>query len=258
MLKEDYKLHLLWEKIEEHFAKNEDVKKLAKEMRALENGTEVAISKVSHTAAGIVLKALRQDVDNLKRFTVEIVPYLDKNGYPGVKEVSFNKIYLTPSPGGQKNYEWDKWIAIPNASKIPGCKPWVWERLGLEKADLSWVTTDLTKMNKELERMGKQIKSYSKALGMAMLNKAVKPLNELKAFVSSDVYMKFIYEKMPRASLTQDGLMTSGSYALLNALSVWASHDHKQIGGGALGADYVLEQFKREGILAEHKLKNKK
>lgn len=255
---ENYKLHLLWEKIEEHFATNEDVKKLAKEMKALENGTELALSKVSQTAAGIVLKALRQDVESLKKFTVEIVPFKDKFGYPGVREVSFNKIYLTPATGGQKNYEWDKWIAIPNNSKTPGCKPWTWERLGIEKADLSWVSSGMECINDELERMGKKLKSYTKALGMAILNKAVKPLNELKEYVSSDEYVNFIYEKFPRASLTQDGLMTAGHHALLNALVLWASQDHKQIGGGALGADYVREQFKREGIIAEHELKNKK
>lgn len=248
MHNEEKKLQLLWDKISEHFATNKEVKCLAEEMRKLEEGVEISFSNVSRTAAGIVLKAVRHDIEKLEGFSVEIVPYLDKQGFPGVKEVSFNKLYLTPCKNGIKNYEWHKWIAVPNPKNAVGCPPYTWERLGYDKIDLSWVKCDFEHVNESIKNLERKLKMYTKSLGQMVLNKAIKPLNELKTYVVSDEYMNYIYDSMPRASLERDGFMTSGQYALLNALALWASQDYTQIGGGALNDDYVRNELKKVGV----------
>lgn len=254
----DYKLQLLWDKADEHFAEKKDVRKLIKEMKDLERGIELRTSQVSHTAAGIVLKAVRHDIEKLGSFSIEIVPFTDKRGYPSVTEVSFNKLYLTPCPNGVENYEWHKWVAIPNPSPVPGEKPYKWEKIGYDKIDLSWVKLDIDNLNEEIKRLEIKMNRSTKMLASTILNKAIKPFEELKKFIVSDEYVSYLFEVIPRAGLNQDGLMTGGQVALLNALSMWVSGDYKQIGGGALGSDYVLDQFKREGIIAAHELKNNK
>lgn len=252
MKHDDYKFDAMWERIEEVFAKNSEVKRLAKEMHDLERGVEIKTSQIANTAAGMVLRALRHDIEKLGNFNIEIVPFTDKRGYPGVNDPQFNKLYLTPIVGGKENYEWKKWIAVPNTNKH-GRKLFQWERVGKEEEiDLSWVKVNFQDVNVAIDKLNNKLSKTTKQLANALINKAVKPIEELKKFVLSDEYLAYLINSFPRAGLNQDGLMTGGQFALLTALSIWASNDYKQIGGGALGADYVNEIFEKETILQNH------
>ena len=85
-------------------------------------------------------------------------------------------------------------------------------------------------------------------MGQAIIDQAVKPLEDLKKYVNSEEYIKFIWEKLPRASVGQDGLMPANSFALLSMLSIWAANDHKVLGGGALGPDVVIHMLEKQGV----------
>lgn len=253
-------LESLYRKIEARFATNRQVLNIINDLKRLEAGSEVQATHIAQAAAAMVVRALKNDMEDLRKhcdrqsINIEVIPFVDKYGHPVVNgRVDYNKIYITPSDdaGADEDADntWDEWIAIPSKSKgYNGRERYRWERLGSKRIDLSVIKNDIKTLNDKLNEVCEKLGISGAQLGDAILNQAVKPLEELKAYVNSEEYIKFIWEKLPRASVGADGLMPANSFALLSMLSIWAANDHKVLGGGALGPDVVIHMFEKHGI----------
>lgn len=255
-----HQLEALYRKIEGKFATNRQVLNLIADMKRLEAGTSLQATHVAQAAAAMVIKALKDDMSDLRKrvnenhATIEVIPFTDKYGHPVVTtRVDYNKIYITPSDEGGSDGDsdnmWDEWIAIPAKSKgYNGRERYKWERLGSKRIDLSIIKDDIKTLNAKLNEVCEKLSISGANLGQAIIDQAVKPLEELKAYINSEEYIKFIWEKLPRASVGQDGLMPANSFALLSMLSIWAANDHKVLGGGALGPDVVIHLLEKNGV----------
>lgn len=245
----------LWDRVDREFATNDSVRALARELKQLEAGINVSTNRAATTAAALVLKALKEDLEKTKMMhtSIEIVPFVTNQGFPsGVKEPRTDCIYVTPAERQDRNLGecWDEWIVVPG--EYTGSENSVtWERIGNKRIDLTWVREDIKKINHELGCLCSKVQSTSKMFGKILLDQAIRPLKELQKYIHSEEYIKFVFEKLPRAALGSDGLMTSGQYTLLALLAQWVSQDHKVVGGGALGPDYVLDLFDKNGVSTE-------
>lgn len=245
----------LWDRINSKFATNKQVIDLAAELKRVEMGINVQTQHVANAAAAMVMKALQDDLAKIKG-GIEIVPVTDKDGRPVIAEENIRTdiIYLTPSqiPDEVDSSLWDEWVAIP-VKHCVGTKPtygrkYAWERIGNKKVDLSWVKGNFNDVNKAIKELNKKLENTSKALAKAILTKAVEPIKELRAYIHSPEYISFVFEKLPRAALGTDGLMSSNQFAILSMLAVWAANDHKVMGGGALGPDVIIHMLDKVGI----------
>lgn len=252
-------LEVLYRKIEQHFATNKQVLAIAGELKRLEAGIAPQTTHIAQAAAAMVVNAIKGDVNKLRhdcesKYGVEVVPFTDKHGHPVVnKRVDYNKIYITPSEDAGVDEDadnlWDEWIAIPAKSKgYNGRERYRWERLGSKRIDLTWVKNDINTLNQKLDDLCERLGISGDSLGQAIIDKAEKPIAELKEYLHSEEYIKFIWEKLPRANMSTDGLMPANSFALLSMLSVWAANDHKVLGGGALGPDVVIHLLEKNGV----------
>lgn len=242
----------LWNKICNTFATNEEVCRLAHELRKMENMHNAESSLTANAAAALVIKQIRGDLNTLKddfrhnNFSIEICTQSDKYNRPVVKDPKYNAIYLTLAEKAEHDDMWDEWIAIPRT--IGGKESYRWEHLGAKNIDLSWIKTDFHKVNKAIEELQYKLENYSEITKETILNKAIKPLETLRNYINSAEFTKYIYDELPRATLGQDGLMTSNAVALLQGLALWAGNDHKVLGGGAMSADYVIRAMEYYGI----------
>ena len=258
-----HQLEALYRKIEAKFATNRQVLNVIADMKRLEAGTSLQATHVAQAAAAMVIKALKDDMDALRKqvnrrdVNIEVVPFTDKYGHPVVTtKVDYNKIYITPSDEAGVDEDpdntWDEWIAIPAKSKgYNGRERYRWERIGSKRIDLSVIKKDIKTLNDKLNEVCEKLGIAGTNLGQAIIDQAVKPLEELKAYINSEEYIKFIWEKLPRANVGQDGLMPANSFALLSMLSIWAANDHKVLGGGALGPDVVIHMLEKHGVPCE-------
>ena len=254
-----HQLEALYRKIEAKFATNRQVLNIIGDLKRLEAGTSLQATHVAQAAAAMVVKTIKDDMDELRRscdrrFGVEVIPFTDKYGHPVVTtKVDYNKIYITPSDEAGTDEDpdnlWDEWIAIPAKSKgYNGRERYRWERIGSKRIDISVIKKDIKTLNDKLNEVCEKLGIAGTNLGQAIIDQAVKPLEELKAYVNSEEYIKFIWEKLPRANVGQDGLMPANSFALLSMLSIWAANDHKVLGGGALGPDVVIHMLEKQGV----------
>lgn len=247
----------LWELIDAKFATNKQVLDLAAELKQLELGMKVQTSHVAHAAAAIVLKSVQDDLDKLKKlksFKVQIVDFVDSEGKPVVPcGPNFETLYLTRAENAddKDNSIWDEWIAV-SLDHAVGTKPngpcYRWERVGNKKIDLSWVKADFIKVNGSIADLQKKLENTSKILADAILERAVKPIKDLKCYIHSPEYVAYVFQKLPRAAMGTDGLMTANQFTILSLLAVWAANDHKMMGGGALGSDMVIHLLDKVGI----------
>lgn len=250
-------INALWSKVCQNFATKSSVANLAAEMGKLEMGQTSQSSLVANTAAAIVVKQIRKDLDNLKGdvfdyiqkcggFSIEICTIADKFNRPAIKDPKYNTIYLTPSVHPEQHDHWDEWMAIPTS--IGNKNSFKWERLGAAKIDLSWVKQDFATVNDAMVELNKRLVKVSNTMADVLLKKAIQPLEELKNYLKSDKFLHYLADEMPKASLGHDGLMTSGMVALLQGLALWAGNDHRTLGGGALSAEYVIRCMEYYGI----------
>lgn len=258
-----HQLEALYRKIEGKFATNRQVLNIVADMKRLEAGTSLQATHVAQAAAAMVVKAIKDDMADLRKqcnrrnVNIEVVPFTDKYGHPVVTtKVDYNRIYITPADNGGTDEDpdnlWDEWIAIPAKSKgYDGRERYRWERLGSKHIDLSIIKNDIKTLNEKLNEVCDKLGIAGTNLGQAIIDQAVKPLEELKNYVNSEEYIKFIWEKLPRANVGQDGLMPANSFALLSMLSIWAANDHKTLGGGALGPDVVIHMLEHQGVPCE-------
>lgn len=228
--------------INRRFATNEAVSKLANEIRAVNDNLNIKASEMATVAAGLVLRQVRVDLDDMRNqinekteFKVELVPTMD-DGKPLVTEPDFTTMYLTASDHPEEGNQWDEWMAIKDPQAINGYK---WEHLGAKTIDLSWVGHNFEEINKQIHKLQCKIGKFSKEVADTILNRAVKPLNELKAYLKSPEFMQLLISNagIPLASATNNGLMSSQSYALLYAISNWITYDTEieGLGGGSYG-----------------------
>lgn len=250
----------LWNKVAENFATRKSVLKLISEMQKLEASQEASSQLVANTAAAMVIKELTKDIENLRTelsnkidctagLNIEIVTSVDKHNRPVVKNPKPNTIYLTPTENAEENNYWDEWLAIPR--KLGKIEAYSWEHLGAKTINLSWVKQDIKTINKAICDLNEKLKKNNQATRKIMIENIIKPFEEFKNYVTSKDFVKHIYKEMPRASLGQDGLMTSGAVALLQGLALWAGNDHRTLGGGALSAEYVIRAMEYYGIDCE-------
>lgn len=254
-----HQLEALYRKIEGKFATNRQVLNIVGDLKRLEAGTSLQAAHVAQAAAAMVVKTIKGDIDELRRscdrrFGVEVVPFTDKYGHPVVTtKVDYNKIYITPSDSAgvddDPDNTWDEWIAIPAKSKgYNGRERYRWERIGSKRVDLSVIKKDINTLNAKLNEICDRLGILGGDLDNAIIDKMIKPLEELKAYLKSEEYIKFLWENFPRANVGQDGLMTANSFALLSMLSIWAANDHKVLGGGALGPDVIIHMLEKNGV----------
>lgn len=253
-------IEALYRKIEAKFATNKQVLNIVADLKRLEAGTSLQATHVAQAAAAMVVKAIKDDMADLRKqcnrrdVNIEVIPFTDKYGHPVVTtRVDYNKIYITPSDDAGVDEDpdntWDEWIAIPAGAKgYNGRERYRWERLGSKRIDLSIIKDDIKTLNTKLNEVCDKLGISGTQLGNAIIDQAVKPLEELKTYVNSEEYIKFIWEKLPRANMATDGLMPANSFALLSMLSVWAANDHKVLGGGALGPDVVIHMLEKQGV----------
>lgn len=253
-------LEALYRKIEAKFATNRRVLGIIGDLKRIETGCNVQATHVAQAAAAMVVKAIKDDMEDLRRrcsrkdIMIEVVPYTDKDGHPVITtKVDYNRIYITPSADagadGDPDNTWDEWIAVPSKGRgYKGREGYRWERIGNKRIDLTLIEKDIETLNAKLNEVCEKIGISGTQMGQAIIDQAVKPLEELKKYVNSEEYIKFIWEKLPRASVGQDGLMPANSFALLSMLSIWAANDHKVLGGGALGPDVVIHMLEKQGV----------
>ncbi len=201
---------------------------------------------ITAAAAAQVLKSMRQDIAKVNAFKVIICDNVDELGHPVTDSIDYNAIYMTPGGDGEKDSEWDEWIAVP--LKNSTFEPFKWEHIGNKTIDLTWVSKDLGKLNKAIAEMNHKLKRATKGIADVMLNKAIRPLEDLRAYINSPEFIEYIFAELPRAAMGTDGLMTANSFAILSMLAIWASNDHKIMGGGALGPDVVIHMFEHQGV----------
>lgn len=247
----------LWQKISATFATNRQVLDLIADLKRLEAGTSLQATHVAQAAAAMVIKTVKADIDRLKMFSVEVVPFVDKFGHPVVTDgVDYNTLYITPgctAEDGDQDNQWDEWIAIPNNKTGNLDRPgtFTWERVGSKRVDLSWVKLEISEINKSIKALNDKLNKTNKFLARQILDKAIKPFKELQDYIHSQEYIQFVYKNLPRASMATDGLMTANTFALITMLSVWAANDHKIMGGGALGPDVVIHLLDKVGVPTE-------
>lgn len=254
---EEAMIQHLWTKICKTFATNEEVCKLATELQRVESIQGAQSAQVASAAAALVTKQVQNDLNLLKddiynhlqkvdSFSIEISPQADKYNRPCIRSPKYNTIYLTLSEKAEDNDMWDEWIAIPR--KIGNRESYRWERLGSKKIDLSWVHQSFDTVNQSIEDLQNRMKNFSEAVQKAILEKAVRPIEELRDYINSPEFIAYVFDQLPRASLGGDGLMTANAVALLQGLALWAGNDQKVLGGGAMGADYVIRAMEYYGI----------
>lgn len=250
-------IEALWSKVCQNFATRSSVAKLANELQKLETGRAIQSTQVAQAAAALVIREVRKDIDNIKddlkeqlrkngSFSVEICTIADKFNRPAIRDPKFNTIYLTPSDKPEHEDAWDEWIAIPRS--LGNRVSFKWERLGAAKVDLSWVKQDFKTVQHALKDLNDKIARLSQSTADAILKAAVKPIEEIQNYLSSQEFLDYLQQNLPKAAVGQDGLMTSGMVAMLQGLALWAGNDHRSLGGGALGADYVIRAMEYYGI----------
>lgn len=201
------------------------------------------------SAAAMVIKNIRAEFSKHQDFSVYVTNTIDSDtGEPIVPTINFQTLYLAPSKDAVVGNNWIEWIAVKDMTIKNGYR---WERVGADAPDLSWLTTNVNALNESIKTLEKQIDGYTKDLQDAIINKAEKPLKELKDYMTSDEFIQDLMKRLPRASITSDGLMSANSFALLSWLSIWANNDHKITGGGALSADFVKDLFEENNIEAD-------
>lgn len=255
-----HQLEALYRKIEGKFATNRQVLNIIGDLKRLEAGTSLQATHVAQAAAAMVIKALKEDMDSLRKqcnrrdVNIEVIPFTDKYGHPVVTtKVDYNKIYITPSDSAgiddDPDNTWDEWIAIPAKSKgYNGRERYRWERIGSKRVDLSVIKNDITTLNEKLNKLCTELNDLGNTFRDALINQYVKPLDDLKAYIHSKEYITYVYDRLPRASVNCDGLMPANAFALLSMLSIWAANDHKALGGGALGADVIINMLEKQGV----------
>ena len=248
-----HQIEALWDRISANFATNKQVLDVIADLKRLEAGTSLQATHVAQAAAAMVIKTIQADMDRLNMFSVEVVPFVDKNGHPVVTDgVDYNKIYLTPADtaiDGDRDNAWDEWIAVPtNVSGHCNANRFKWERVGGKRVDLSWVKEDFKTLNTEIVVLNEKLEKSNKILAKTILNRAIRPLKQLKEYLHSPEYIQYVFEQLPRAAMGTDGLMTANSFALLSMLALWAANDHKVLGGGALGPDVVIHLLEKQGV----------
>ena len=233
-------------KINRKFATNEAVARLANELRKTNDNIDIKASEAATAAAGIVLRQvnttlieLKQNIDNKKEFKVMIVPSTE-TGTPLVNDPDFSTLYLTANALSEEDNNWDEWLAIADYTRVEGYR---WEHVGAKNIDLSWVNQNFDSINEQIHKLQCRMGKFSKDVAQAILDRAVKPLQELKAYLKSQEFMQFLTSQagIPLASATNNGLMSAGSYALLYAISNWITYDTsvEGLGGGSYGANEV-------------------
>lgn len=200
---------------------------------------------VTAAAAAMVLKSIRSDIKEVEAFKIRIVEEVDVDGHPVVDTIDYNTMYLTPAKGCEDDSNWDEWICVPQQNSR---SPYKWEYIGNKGVDLKWVRKNFAAVNREICKLEHKLNHRSKFLAEQVLNKAIKPLEDLQAYIKSPEYIQYVFEQFPRAAMGTDGLMTANSFAILSMLAIWASNDHKIMGGGALGPDVVIHMFDKAGV----------
>lgn len=198
-------------------------------------------------AAAMVIKQIRAEVSKVQNFSVQVCDHVDIDGHPIVPTVSFTTLYLTPA-GDEDNNSWNEWIAVQKPAGASSRYPYRWERVGSKEIDLKWVKDDIAGLNEQIKKLENRLNKSTKTLGDAILNRAIRPLQDLKDYINSPQFISYVFEQMPRAGMGTDGLMSANSFAILNSIAIWASNDHKVMGGGAMSADVVIKMFDKVGV----------
>lgn len=206
---------------------------------------------LSAAAAAMVIKAIRGEVSRLKNFNILICDKVDSDGHPVVPEISYSTLYLTPASGCRDEAEdqnWEEWIAVKKPEGSSSKFPFRWEHVGQKPIDLRWVKNDINGLNCSIKELEKKINRSSKILGQAILDRAIKPLEDLKNYIKSKEFIQYVLQELPRASFNSDGIMSQNTFTLLQMLNVWASNHHSVMGGGAMDASDVIAMLKVRGM----------
>ena len=249
-------LESLWDHIKMKFATQVQVATLADQIQKLEMGMNISATQVAQAAAAIVLKSLESDLEQYKGMKVHIVPMTDENGLPNLQgiDVDYSTLYLTPADQGSEEGSnfWDEWIAIPIevalGSKPVGAK-YKWERVAYQKPiDLSFVHEKFEEVNQAIANLENKMNTRFKRVNQNLIEKAIKPLNQLREYLKSEEFTQYLQQAIPAASLTEDGLMTKEQALTLSTLYLWATQDQEVPGGGACGPDVVINLLKENNI----------
>lgn len=237
--------------INRKFASNDTVARLANEIRRINDNIDIKTTEAATAAAGLVLRQVRTDIaglenkiDNKKEFKVLIVP-AGPEGTPMVSNsnIDGSTMYLTPNNNTpEEDNKWDEWLAIWDPAVIGN---WRWEHIGAKTIDLTWINNNFEGVNQKIHELQCRMGKFSKEVADAILKRAVKPLQQLREYLGSQEFMGFLVENLPLASSTQNGLMSSQSYALLFAISNWInfSAENQVVGGGAYDANIVNDMW---------------
>lgn len=209
-------------------------------------------------AAALVIKQIRAESSRVSGMSVVVCDKIDTYGQPVVKNLSFNTLYLAPpkpkndgcnieTTNGVTS-DWVEWIAVPNNSSSSKRSPYIWKRIGVRDIDISWVKGNIVDLNCEIKKLEHKLNKYSHSIAKAMLERAVKPIEELQHYIKSKEFINYVTDQLPRADIAQDGLMSSNSFNLLNMIAMWVSNDHHIMGGGAMSAYDVIEMLAKEGV----------
>jgi hypothetical protein len=152
-------------------------------------------------AAAMVIKQIRHDVSRLKNFEI-VVCELGDDGYPSVPSVDFNTLYITPSGDEENGYTWTEWIYVKKNPNDKEINPH-FERVG---ADVKGV--DMTTVKNEVAKLRTDLRDMTNALADALLNKAVKPLKDLQAYVKSQDFANYIANLLPQVNGQAVGVIT--------------------------------------------------
>lgn len=234
----------IWEKVNRKFATNEAVCKLAADIRKTNNNINIKANEAATVAAGLVLRQVGTDIENLNGridalplFHIELIES-DEHGHPRVFEPDFGTLYLTRAENnGTPDNQWDEWIAIPNGESFD------WEHIGAKNIDLSWLDDSFDNINKKICKLNDKLNKLSRDVAKAIVDKAVRPLEELREYLNSTEFITSVLGDIPLVTLTNNGLMSSGMLEMLNSLTTWATEYRDVPGGGALGEDYVNSLF---------------
>lgn len=233
--------------INRKFATNDAVARLANELRKTNDNINIKATEAATAAAGMVLRQVRTDLDNLdakidekKEFNVKIVASVPGSNTPLVNEPDFSTLYLTRATAAEANNQWEEWLAIPDPTSVEG---FTWEHIGAKTIDLTWINQNFDSINEQIHKLQCRMGKFSREVANAILERAVKPLNELKAYLKSQEFMQFLTSQagIPLANGMRNGLMSSQSYALLYAISNWITYNTEieGLGGGSYGANEV-------------------
>lgn len=236
-------------KISRKFATTASVAELANEIRKVNGNIGIKASEAATVAAGLVLKQIRPDLEalqesvNNKKSIRILLAGTTEDGFPDVQP-EFNVLYVIPSINSDETNKYEEWIAVPT-TKTPG---WEWEHVGARAIDLSWVNASLDELNKQIHKINCKLSKFSKNIANAIVEKAIRPYNQLREYIESDEFIEHIIEKVNGYSIPiidindQSGNIHTNStgqvkyedIALIHTIKKWITQSHYTDEGGAI------------------------